>query len=386
MDRLSPLQIYVNEKVLSEIRQTEKNLIAMNAYWQEGYDIVETSSIPEEFSTYGTDEEANKVDRLDRIELDFSAIPLRWIKMPDSFFGAVTKINWHSILTKKTSRKIEFGYDGTITISKKPRIFSSKKNQRNNSYNASYNVLHDDFKLQQEILTVRENAHYKTECEKEETEISRINNIITKRHNGIEIRQDLVSEKTYIKITTPNDKEHNASSNFYVTLDRNGTVEKVTLEINTHKGNGKVDGTYRLIVTEEDGIEAYFCTRKGIHIPLEVSFEEEQNKEQSTIVLPQIVKDLTSISALVIPKTSSDQRISSILETASVRPINFDYSKFNEQAIKEAEQKSEELLKRLKDEIPLEGLISRMDECQSIIEDKKTASMQLQKSIKTTRK
>ncbi len=149
---------------------------------------------------------------------------------------------------------------------------------------------------------------------------------------------------------------------FEATLNPDENLERVTFEINTHKGNGKINGTYRFDLSKEKGMSANFYSRKGIKIDM-----------TTNPILLEIANNLLLLASN--NKNSGDIIISNfatstqnaIAKNLSQRVISFDSSNFNIKAIKQSEVAVIELLKTIKGELPLAGLVERVNNCLELI-------------------
>ena len=117
--------------------------------------------------------------------------------------------------------------------------------------------------------------------------------------------------------------------------------------INTHKGNSKVNGTYRFDVSRKKGIRANFYSRKGIKV------------------------DLTTNPILLRTANFANSTQNAIAKNLTKKIISFDNSDFNMEAVKQAELRIIEMVKCIKGELPLSGLVERIDGCLSLLDRKK---------------
>ena len=128
----------------------------------------------------------------------------------------------------------------------------------------------------------------------------------------------------------------------------------------------KENGTYRFDVNRKKGIRANFYSRKGIKIDL--------------INNPDL---LNTANALLLP-TPSNQNSGDIIvsnfvnatqnaiaKNSSEKVISFDDFDFNIEAIQQAETKIIEIVKCIKGELPLFGLVERINNCLNLIDKKK---------------
>ena len=118
-------QMLAIEKVLEEMQKAEETINSWNAMWWEEYvDCV----LPQEY--------------FDRFHWENESIVLG-----DKYNCDIGTIYWHGIKTNNSIRRIVFHNDGSIYLEKNSIKNQTEKRPRRISYNASYNVLLNDFNI-----------------------------------------------------------------------------------------------------------------------------------------------------------------------------------------------------------------------------------------------
>ena len=193
--------------------------------------------------------------------------------------------------------------------------------------------------------------------------------LLTCRYNDIEIIQDLNTGVKIVRISKKydrRDKENNASVVFEAVLNADDSLEMGAVAINTHKGNGKVNGTYRFDVSRKKGIRANFYSRKGIKIDLTTN--PMLLGTANTLLLPSPNSENSSD---IIVSNFANSTQNAIAKNLSEKVISFDNSDFNMEAVKQAKSNIIEMLKCIKGELPLCGLVERIDNCLLLLDSKK---------------
>ena len=193
-------------------------------------------------------------------------------------------------------------------------------------------------------------------------------NILIEKFNDIEITRNLSTGKKVVRIIKKRDRTmpNYSSVVFEAALNPDNSLEFGNITINTYKANGKVNGTYRFDASRKKGICANFYSRKGVKIDL--------------INNPDL---LNTANALLLP-TPSNQNSGDIIvsnfvnaiqnaiaKNSSEKVISFDDFDFNIEAIQESETKIIEIVKCIKGELPLFGLVERINNCLNLIDKKK---------------
>lgn len=366
-------QIIAVEKVLEEMQEAEKNLMEWNAYWWESYDniVVPTEYLYDYYDLNDAKEcakffgESTYVYNL-RTDKPLG-IPLKRFVSNPVYNQDICTIKWTGIQTNNSSRKIIFNNTGEISLEKHSKK-RTKKQCKSIEYEANYNVLSDDFSINISIvdtLIPRCFGQYKYY----ELSISLKDGLLTIRYNDIEIIKDLNTGMKIIRISKKYDKrnkENNASVVFEALLNPDDSLEKGAITVDTHKGNGKVNGTYRFDVSRKKGIRANFYSRKGVKIDLTTN--PVLLGTANTLLLPSSNNN-TSSGLIVSDFATSTQK--AIAKGLSEKVISFDNSDFNMESVKEAESRILEMLKCIKGELPLPGLVERINNCISLLDAQK---------------
>lgn len=266
-----------------------------------------------------------------------------------------TTVDWHGINTKKASRRMVFNSNGCISHEKK-----GKGKNKIVNYKANYNVIDNDFDISIEIITPTNDNFNRNKYDY--VDISLENNILTERLNDIKICTDISTGRKRIIINKEYDPSKyytdNAAVNFDAYLDEDGNISSASAEITTHKGNGKVNGTYRFDVNEEKGVRANFYSRKGKKFNLfrNIPLLENANK---------LLLNKTKGNDMIIYDfaTAAQQSLFCSMDTRRVR---FDDSNFSFDAIDDAEEKINNVINNIKGGIPLQGLSDRINLYQEV--------------------
>ena len=274
------------------------------------------------------------------------------------------KIAWEGMCSKKAIRSFCFSNDGKITFTKDDKKKEEKRENRKlkddiyTSYDATYNVLSDDFNLNvtvDRVVTEKYSRRFR-----DYIEFSRCGDIVIKRLNDIYIYQDLKTNDKIIKIEKGyrrRNKSFNSSVSFEAVFDSFDTFQKGAVEIKTYKGNGKVNGTYRFDVNRQKGARAKFYSRKGVKIDL------VQHPEILTKVKHLLSKNSSSSTGDMIISSFADTTQQAVAQSLNDRVIRFDATDFNMNAVFDAEQRVVDVVRQIKGELPLFGLVERIDYC-----------------------
>lgn len=372
------MQMIAVEKVLEEMQETEKNLMKWNAYWWESYDNI---VVPTEYLyNYYDLNDARKCGEffgestyIYNLRTDKPlGMPLKRFVSNPVYNQDICTIKWTGIETNNSSRKIIFNNAGEISLEKHAKK-KPKKQSKTIEYEANYNVLSDNFSINATVTGslipgVVDRYNYG------ELSISLKKNLLTSRYNDIEIVQDLNTGVKIVKISKKYDKRNrnnNASVIFEAVLNSDDSLETGAVAINTHKGNGKVNGTYRFDVSRKKGIRANFYSRKGVKIDLTTN--PMLLGTANTLLLPSS-KSNTSSGLIVSNFATSTQK--TIAKNLTEKVISFDNSDFNMESVKQAESRMLEMLKCIKGELPLPGLVERIDSCLSLIDSEKQEKLE----------
>ena len=359
-------QMIAVKKVLEEMKMAEDFINNWKVAWWETY---ENAVLPHEYFEWmflmedarKLDKEAIKIDENTATE-DYRGIPLKHITIGGKYSCDVSSIIWSGILTKQSTRDIEFHNTGNISLKKFPNKAPTKTHQKTISYEALYNVLSNDFNIN---FTLKESILGNAWKKIDFMSINLCQNILTEKINDIEITKDLNTGMKLVRIVKKYDKRNrqsNASIAFEATLNPDDSLEMGAVAINTHKSNGKVNGTYRFDVSRKKGVRANFYSRKGVKVDLATN---PMLLETANNLLLPAPSNQNSGDIIVSNFTNSTQN--AITKNLSERVISFDSSDFNMETVKQAETKIIEMLKTIKGELPLTGLVERIDNCLELI-------------------
>lgn len=382
MEKISEeLQIYAVEKVLEEMKKVEEFVSNWNASWYE--QLLNAHCLPLHYEI--GEEDVRKLEqrygfRYKLANAFYSAESIGVPLVKETLIGnnSLTgernipfecefgRVEWHSMFSNKSSRYFSFTNDGEICFSKDVKRRQTIQHPKQVSYETSYNVLSNDFTIDIKVDELTQD--WMNEYKYEYLTFSLKGNILTKKFNNIEIIQDLSTgvkivriEKKYNKMS----KENNASVLFEAVLNPDDNLEMGAVVINTHKGNGKVNGTFRFDVSKTKGVRANFYSRKGVKIDLTTN--PMLLGTTNTLLLPSSNNNTGEL--IVSDFVSSTQK--NIAENLSERVISFDSSDFNMEAVKQAENRIMEMVKCIRGELPLSGLVERLDNCLSLLENTK---------------
>lgn len=271
------------------------------------------------------------------------------------------KVVWEGMCSKKAIRSFSFANDGKISFTKTDKIKSntrrkeSGKNHIYTSYEATYNVLSDDFCL--DVTVDRVTGEKYSRRYRDYISFSRLRDVVVKRFNDIYIYQNLNTNRKMIRIEKEyhkKSKSNNSSVSFEAGLDTIDAFQRGSVDIKTYKGNGKVNGTYRFDVSREKGARANFYSRKGIKVDL--------------IRHPEILAKANLLLSAKSPSTGdmviskfADSTQQAVADALNNRIISFDATDFNMKAVHDAERKVVDTVKKIKGELPLFGLTERIN-------------------------
>lgn len=271
------------------------------------------------------------------------------------------KIVWEGMCSKKAIRSFSFANDGEISFTKTDKIKSDKRRKNTGkdhiytSYEATYNVLADDFRL--DVTVDRVTGEKYSRRYRDSISFSRLGDVVVKRFNDIYIYQDLNTNRKMIRIEKGyhrKSKSNNSSVSFEAELDTFDAFQRGAVDIKTYKGNGKVNGTYRFDVSREKGARANFYSRKGVKVDL--------------IYHPELLKKANLLLSAKSPSTGdmvisnfADSTQQAVADALNNRIISFDATDFNMKAVHDAERKVVDTVKKIKGELPLFGLTERIN-------------------------
>ena len=375
------MQMYTVNKVLREMEYAEKYAKQWGAFWWEkcldGSSLA-LDSIPSEIVYDLKVKYQNIYDFTDthKYEVSSTGCPLKIVNLPyiDYENGeavekecpvAFNTIEWTNLTTGKSLRSFTFNSEGDISFSKNiknpSKMVKRKNNRQDISYKANYNVLSQDFDFDFHVV---KSTGSDSKSEEEYSEIHfafEEPNLIHMKYNDLEITCDLATGERKAKLLRKqNGKE--PSADLDVVINRNGDFKKGSLVLQTYKGSRKlkVNGTYRLDLDEEKGIQARFISRKGIKLNLFNDLRLLGNTDKILYRANGDEKNL--VTDLVTPVQTA------ILSSGKRKEIIIESSEFNMEVIKKTEEMIIELIKMVKGELPLEGLQERIDSCLNLME------------------
>lgn len=377
------LQMIAVEKVLEEMKKAEQFVMQWNSSWCE--QLLDAYCLPFHYELGEADVRDIERKYEPRYKLanayysgESIGIPLiRETLVGDNsltgernvnFECEFGRIDWYGMNSHKSSRYFSFNNNGDISFTKDVKRPKTIKHPKQISYETSFNVLSNDFtvKIQLDELTQDERNKYKYDY----LTISLEGNILTEKLNDIVIIQDLNTGIKMVKIDKKN-KDNNASVVFEAVLNDDNSLEMGAVAINTYKGNGKVNGTYRFDVSRKKGIHANFYSRKGIKVDLATN---PILLETANTLLLSSPNSQNNGDIIVSNFANSTQNV--IAKGLNEKVISFDNSDFNMESVKQAESRILEMVKCIKGELPLYGLVKRIDNCISLLDRKKQKNLE----------
>ena len=277
------------------------------------------------------------------------------------------RIDWYGMNSHKSSRHFSFNNNGDISFKKDVKRQQTIQHPKQISYETAFNVLSNDFTIK---ITIDElTQDWRNKYKYDYLTLSLDGNILTEKFNDIEIIQDLNTGVKIVRIAKKYDKrnkDNNASVAFEAVLNADDSLEMGAVAINTHKGNGKVNGTYRFDVSRKKGIRANFYSRKGVKVDLTTN--PMLLGTANTLLLPS---PNSQNNGDIIVSNFANSTQNAIVKNLTEKVISFDNSDFNMEAVKQAELRIIEMVKCIKGELPLYGLVERIDSCLSLLDSKK---------------
>lgn len=273
------------------------------------------------------------------------------------------RIDWFNMKSHSSSRHFSFRNNGIIEFSKDSNVKLTPKHPRKISYDTSFDVLSNDFNVL--IFITQLTDDWKEKYKIDHLTLSLNGITLVEKYNDIEITKDLSTGMQLIKIIKEYDrrnKENNASVTFEVSLNPDNSLNYGSAEIQTHKGNGKVNGTYRFDVSRKKGIRANFYSRKGVKVDL------ASNPKFLGIANKLLPASKSNNSDNIIITNFANSTQEAIAKNLTNKVISFDNSDFNIEAVNQVEDKVIEMVKCIKGELPLAGLIDRIDNCLEFID------------------
>lgn len=372
-------QMIAVEKVLEEMEKASEYLSSWNACWWEQW-CARTKScisymhdIQEKYYNYYLFEELKEDE-------ESEYLPLRKAVL-EGFHGDKYPCEFHKILwgmkSNKSKRSFSFENNGEIHFSKDAKGSPTIKKPKFISYETSYNVLSNDV-----FIDIKFDVYGEKRSKEKHMIMSLNDKVLTRKYDGIEIIIDFNTGVKSVKITKDYDEydksENNASVFFEARFNADKVMEMGAVEIRTHKGNGKINGTYRLDASIENGISANFISRKGVKVDLITN--PMLAGTANNFLLP--VLSSQSSGDMVISDVGNSTQ-SAIAQNLSEKVIIFDNSDFNIIAIQEAEKSLTNIIKEIKGELPLNGLVERINNCLDLIT--REQNLQIEDSSKVLR-
>lgn len=369
-------QIIAVEKVLEEMKVAEEFLLKQGACWME--QCLDARTKNDMYYIRDIQEKYNDYYVLDQIKIyDKSKdLPLRKAILEgnydDKYLCEFDKILW-GMTSNKSRRHFSFKNNGEIKFSKSHPADPTVKHPKSISYKTSYNVLSDDVMIE---LIIYDYVEGLKEPRTNHMLMSLNGNILTRKYNGIEIVLDVTTGVKTVKIISDDNKYRNYPSVFFeARFNADEIMEYGSLEVRTHKGNGKVNGTYRLDASLKKGIRARFISRKGINVDLTTNPMLANNA--NNLLLP--VLDLKNDESVVMSEFSNATQ-KAVVQSLSDRGILFDSSDYNLAKIPEIEKHFTNTIKEIKGELLLNGLVERINKCLALID--REQNLQIEDSSK----
>ena len=294
------------------------------------------------------------------------------------------KIAWEGMCSKKAIRSFSFANDGKITFTKDDKKKEEKRRNRKlkddiyTSYDATYNVLADDFHI--DVTVDRVTGEKYSRRYRDYISFSRLGDMVVKRFNDIYIYQDLNTNRKMIRIEKgyhKKSKSNNSSVSFEAELDTFDAFQRGSIDIKTYKGNGKVNGTYRFDVSREKGARANFYSRKGVKVDL---IHHLELLKKTNLLLSA---KSPSTGDMVISKFA-DSTQQAVANSLGNRVISFDATDFTMDAVSNADKRVVGTIKNIQGELPLYGLNQRISDCFQLM--CKTTSLSEERNIKVLEK
>lgn len=334
------------QKVLEEMEKAEEILNSWNTNWTErcldaysDNDIYNVKEIEKKYNGY------YDLNNLSGVWKDYG-IPLRKAVLTDNYnnkyeckFG---RIEWNNILTNKSERSLSFINNGDI--------YFDKRTLKGTSYTAVYNVLSNDF-----ALNIFNEDNY---------QLSLKGNKLLKRINGNEIIQELDSGTTEL-IRVSRGNSNNTSVIYETKYDCDNCLEYSAVIINIHGVNGRVNETFRFAVSKKKGARANYYDRDGFKLNLNTNPSKLDLLNKLLLNLKNSKNDVDILSFEFV-KHVQDIIFSGITK----KYIDFDSFNNNGKYISDVESKIIENVKCIKGELPLLGLVDRINKCLGTIKIK----------------
>ena len=308
--------------------------------------------------------------------------PLRKVTLQgdygEKYHCEFAKIVWEGMCSKKAIRSFSFANDGEIFFTKTDKIKSDKRRKNTGkdhiytSYEATYNVLADDFHI--DVTVDRVTGEKYSRRYRDSISFSRLGDVVVKRFNDIYIYQDLNTNRKMIRIEKGyhrKRKSNNSSISFEAELDTFDAFQRGAVDIKTY------NGIYRFDVSREKGARANFYSRKGVKVDL--------------IHHPELLKKANLLLSAKSPSTGdmviskfADSTQQAVANSLGNRVISFDATDFTMDAVSNADKRVVGTIKNIQGELPLYGLNQRISDCFQLM--CKTTSLSEERNIKVLEK
>lgn len=270
-------------------------------------------------------------------------------------------IKWFDINSKKAERTFTFSNTGDIHFVKKDNNKYSRKHPRRVSYNTQFNVLDDWFKINitiSNLLPINDIIFNYNHIL-----ISKDKTHILMSYNNVQILYDLITGTKTIKTEQTNTKGNkDAIISYELKLNANGMLETGNVIIKVKSCSGHAIGTYQFDVSSTKGIRAIFYSRNGkAH-----NLIENKDMLDSTIELLPSLKESRDASTVLI-----NNLVSSVKDSINKHTINSANSistNLDINCINLVEREIIDTLKNIKGELPLKGLVERINSCLESLE------------------
>ena len=379
-------QLIAVEKVLEEMQKAEECVKSWNASWWE--QLLDAHCLPLHYEIGEADVrdmERRYESRYKLANAFYSADSIGIPLAKETLVGNNTltgergkefevefgRIDWYGMNSHKSTRHFSFNNNGTIEFSKSSKTRSTLKHPRRISYNTSFNVLSNDFDISITLDQLTDDL--REEYKYDYLTLSLKGNILVEKFDDIEIIRDLSTGMRLVRIAKKYDKrnkQNNASVAFEAALNPDDSLEYGAVAIQTHKGNGKVNGTYRFDVSRKKGIRANFYSRKGVKVDL--TSNPALLGTANTLLLPQAN---SNNSGDIIVSNFANSTQEAIAKNLTEKVISFANSDFNMESVNQAERRIFEVVKCIRGELPLPGLIDRIDNCLEVIDKKQNVQI-----------
>ena len=382
----SKMQLMALEKVLEEMSMAEEYAATWKASWYEqcldaySDDLYGMSEMDlEEFQKmYHNHYLLEKVRPFEKRIGE----PLRKVTLQgdygEKYHCEFAKIVWEGMCSKKAIRSFSFANDGEIFFTKTDKIKSDKRRKNTGkdhiytSYEATYNVLADDFHI--DVTVDRVTGEKYSRRYRDSISFSRLGDVVVKRFNDIYIYQDLNTNRKMIRIEKGyhrKRKSNNSSISFEAELDTFDAFQRGAVDIKTY------NGIYRFDVSREKGARANFYSRKGVKVDL--------------IYHPELLKKANLLLSAKSPSTGdmvisnfADSTQQAVANSLGNRVISFDATDFTMDAVSNANKRVVDTIKNIQGELPLYGLNQRINDCFQLMS--KTTRLSEERDIKVLEK